>query len=57
MKLVVPTVRIAVLGLLLTIFSARAFSQSIISENGKYEIGIIIPLNGWVSVYRLTMVY
>jgi hypothetical protein len=40
MKLVVPTVRVAVLGLLLTIFSARAFSQSIISENGKYEIGI-----------------
>lgn len=40
MKLVVPTVRTSVLCLLLTIFSARAFSQSIVSSNGKWEAGL-----------------
>lgn len=40
MKRVVPNVRVVVLCLLLTIFSARAFSQSITTGNGKFEVGL-----------------
>lgn len=40
MKRIVPFVRASILCMLLTIFSARAFSQSIISGNGKLEIGL-----------------
>lgn len=40
MKLVVPTVRATVLCLLLTIFSTRGFSQSLVSANGKWEAGL-----------------
>lgn len=40
MRLHVPSVRIIVLFLCLTIFSARSYSQSIISGDGKFEIGL-----------------
>lgn len=40
MKLLVPTVRISVLCIVLTIFSARANSQSIVSGDGRWEAGV-----------------
>jgi hypothetical protein len=40
MKRVVPLVRASVLCILLTIFSARAFSQSIVTGDGKFEVGL-----------------
>lgn len=39
MKRFVPTVRLSALCLLLTIFSARAYSQSIVSGDGRWEAG------------------
>ncbi|MEI9944745.1 MAG: hypothetical protein WDN26_11050 [Chitinophagaceae bacterium] len=40
MKRVVPLVRAFILCMLITTFSTRTFSQSIISGNGKYEVGV-----------------
>ena len=40
MKRVVPNVRVAVLCLLLSAFSTRAFSQSITTGDGKFEVGL-----------------
>src|SRR5688572_33177265 len=39
MKRVVPNVRVTVLCLILATFSTRAFSQSITTGDGKFEVG------------------